>query len=466
MTEHIRVRLVPKTREGESITMDLREIVPMYAKRFAPDARRTTEAMRKSFHLGLSAKITRNNSLDAAIPKANFKKIFKADLIEKKPKAASDRMYKTAESILSAKTELEVPEELKDTIAFAYIPTPPEFYGISFITPCVSVYHLKLLDVLRSLNGCLCHRNGWTGRNIRVAMADTGFARHPYFDSQGYNIQRVSTPGLGDPAEDNSGHGTGESANILIMAPDCQFIGVKHDDYSAVALETSLEQNPHIISNSWGWDIDKNSKEEIKSENPNLFNEIRDVEYIINDAIDDGVVVVFAAGNGHKAFPGSMPDVLSIGGVTVEKTGDLTASSYASSFESKLYPARQVPDVCGIVGEYGSKPMKGHIMLPVPNSCKLEGSNMPQSKSKTGWGIFSGTSAACPQAAGIAALMLSANPDLTPAQVKSILAETAKDVTKGATGLGDEALPGPDKATGAGFIDAYQACLSAKRMHT
>jgi hypothetical protein len=60
--------------------------------------------------------------------------------------------------------------------------------------------------------------------------------------------------------------------------------------------------------------------------------------------------------------------------------------------------------------------------------------------------------------------MLSANPDLTPGQVKSILQETAKDVTMGTTGMGDEARTGPDEATGAGFIDAYQACLSASRM--
>ncbi|MFC2155595.1 S8 family serine peptidase [Acidobacteriota bacterium] len=464
MSEQIRVRLVPKTREGDSIAKDLAEIPPLITKRFLPDVKRTAEALRKSLHIGIPAKITRNNSLDASVPIAKFKKIFKTDLIEKKSKEPAVRVFRGAESVLAPKSELIVPEELKDTIAFAYMPTPPEFYGISFISPCVSVYHLRLSEVLRSLNGSLCHRNGWTGRNIRVAMADTGFARHPYFDSQGYNIQRVSTPGLDDPASDTSGHGTGESANVLVMAPDCQFIGVKHSDYSALALETSLEQSPHIISNSWGWDIDKYTKEEIKNTDPNLFNEIRDVEFIINDAIDDGVIMVFAAGNGHKAFPASIPDVIAVGGVTVEADGALKASSYASSFESQLYPGRQVPDVCGIVGEYGSEPMKGHIMLPVPNNCELEGENMPVSKSKKGWGIFSGTSAACPQAAGIAALMLSAKPDLTPAQVKSILQETAKDVIKGSTGLGDEARTGPDEATGAGFIDAYQACLSAGRM--
>jgi hypothetical protein len=73
-------------------------------------------------------------------------------------------------------------------------------------------------------------------------MTDTGFANHPYFISQGYNIARVSTPTTEHPMIDTIGHGTGESANVLVMAPDCRFIGVKHNDYSAEALETALDQ--------------------------------------------------------------------------------------------------------------------------------------------------------------------------------------------------------------------------------
>ena len=114
------------------------------------------------------------------------------------------------------------------------------------------------------LNGARCHRRGWTGRNIRVAMTDTGFANHPYFVSNGYNIERVSTATTEHPLVDTSGHGTGESANVLVMAPDCHFIGVKHNDYSAAALETALAQNPRIITNSWGWDIDNQSLTDLK----------------------------------------------------------------------------------------------------------------------------------------------------------------------------------------------------------
>lgn len=60
---------------------------------------------------------------------------------------------------------------------------------------------------------------------------------------------------------------------------------------------------------------------------------------------------------------------------------------------------------------------------------------------------FFGTSAAAPHAAAVAALMLDANPTLTPAQIRSTLASTAIDV---------ESL-GVDSLSGAGLIDAVAA---------
>jgi hypothetical protein len=60
---------------------------------------------------------------------------------------------------------------------------------------------------------------------------------------------------------------------------------------------------------------------------------------------------------------------------------------------------------------------------------------------------FFGTSAAVPHAAGVAALLLSKNPFLTPADVADALRTTAVDV----------GAPGFDDATGAGRIDALAA---------
>jgi subtilisin family serine protease len=64
-----------------------------------------------------------------------------------------------------------------------------------------------------------------------------------------------------------------------------------------------------------------------------------------------------------------------------------------------------------------------------------------------------GNSFAGPHAAGVAALMLSANPDLNAWQVKQIMEQTAKD-------LGD---PGPDNQFGAGLIQALEAVRVAKK---
>ncbi len=68
-----------------------------------------------------------------------------------------------------------------------------------------------------------------------------------------------------------------------------------------------------------------------------------------------------------------------------------------------------------------------------------------------GYGGFGGTSGATPHVAGVVALMLSVNPDLTPEDVSRIIQTTS--VEKGA--------PGKDIRYGAGRIDAYQAYLQS-----
>ena len=464
-SDRVRVRLVPRNAAGESFARNLTEVTPQVAKRYAPDSGRARAAYTATFALGIESFISHRNTLEGFVPFDLFEATFGTRLTETR-RPQSDFMERElgAGDYLAPEAELTVPDELSAAIAFAYVPTPPVFFAPTLIPPNVSLYHLRLADVSRILRASLCHRRGWTGRGIGVAMADTGFARHPYFESQGYTIQRVSTATTSHPAVDASGHGTGESANTLVVAPDCRFFGVKHDDYSADALETSLAQNPRVLVNSWGWNIDHQSMSALQASDPNLYNELRDVEQIIADAIDDGVTVIFAGGNGHRAFPASMPDVIAAGGVTVAAAGALKASNYASSFDSQLYPGRHVPDFAGIVGEAGAAPLKGHIMLPVPNGSELEGENLPASKSNKGWGVFSGTSAAAPQTAGVVALMLSANPALTPAEVKDTLADTAQDVLSGTSALGDAAGIGYDAATGSGLIDAFAACLRAEQM--
>jgi subtilisin family serine protease len=466
MTTQVPVRLVPRNREGGALPLTLFEARPATARAFAPEPGRAEAALGAAVRLGIQGVVSPRHAIDGTIPASEFEKTFGCSLVEvQQPSPSSKRAGLLAEapSKLHKPTgELQVPAALADQIAFAYVPTPPQFY--QFMPPSASVYHLRLEDVARALRGYRCHRFGWTGKNVRIAMADTGFAPLPFFEDYGFDIQRIHTPLTNNPGVDDSGHGTGESANALIIAPDCSFIGVKHDDYSAQALETCLAHKPNIVTSSWGWDIDTQSMDDLRKTNPNLYNEVRDVANIIADAIAGEVTMIFSGGNGQKPFPACLPDVLAVGGVTVQADGGLQASSYASSFESKLYPGRHIPDVCGVVGEAGSGQLKGHIMLPVPGGSKLEGENLPSASKKRGWGIFSGTSAAAPQAAGVAALLLSVNPRLRPAEIKSILAATARDVVEGTSAHGEEAGPGIDLATGSGFIDAFAACLRVKQL--
>lgn len=68
-----------------------------------------------------------------------------------------------------------------------------------------------------------------------------------------------------------------------------------------------------------------------------------------------------------------------------------------------------------------------------------------------GYGGFGGTSAATPHAAGVAALVISVNPNLSAADVAAIIAQSADDI-------GDA---GWDQYTGWGRVNAYKAVLMA-----
>jgi hypothetical protein len=73
------------------------------------------------------------------------------------------------------------------------------------------------------------------------------------------------------------------------------------------------------------------------------------------------------------------------------------------------------------------------------------------STSVPGFGTFSGTSAAAPHAAAIAALLLSLDSSLTPTQVRTALTNTALDIE----------APGADRDSGSGIVMALQALQAA-----
>ncbi len=323
-------------------------------------------------------------------------------------------------------------------------------------------------DVAQGLNATLVHQKGITGKGVRVVMIDSGWYPHPFFREHNYKVNVILTPGSTDSERDDSGHGTGEAANVFAASPEAELTMIKFgvalesklkNVTSVAAFKRAIEQRPDIISCSWGSD----------QRSSQLSPQDKLLGAVVARAVREGIVVIFSAGNGHYGFPAQHPDAIAVGGVYKHLEGSLKglleASNYASSFVSPVYPGRQVPDVCGLVGQL---PNGAYIMLPVP-----PGSQVDQGRSASGdgtlpsdgWGVFSGTSAAAPQIAGICALLKQVDPSLSPAKVKQILQQTALDVTEGSSNPstgGASARAGPDLATGYGLADAYASVEAVK----
>lgn len=368
---------------------------------------------------------------------------------------------------------LEPPQALAGMSEGIALAEPPELFESALppiAAPHAGAYRYFFApdEVAVALRAARVHRLGITGRDIVVAMIDTGHYRHPFFTWRGYRLlSTLLGPGKSNPSDDMVGHGTGESANIFSAAPDIRLRPIKglSDPVGDFAIAVGSTPKPHVITNSWGYDVDRQSWLQLKRANRNLYNYLKALEAAVASAVASGIVVCVSCGNGTKrGFPGSHPQVISVGGVHVNlpDLNALEASSYASSFPSSLYPGRHCPDLCGLTGNKANingATRAPSIMLPVQPGASLDAISPSTGSNTDGWGLFSGTSAACPQVAGVVALMLEKNPGLSPAAVKQKLIASARDVTTGTSGTGETAGPGSDNATGAGLVDAKWAHL-------
>ncbi|MEM9391630.1 MAG: S8 family serine peptidase [Bacteroidota bacterium] len=328
---------------------------------------------------------------------------------------------------------------LDNLIERAYIQHDPIFFSERAVPPFWNdKFRLRVpVDVAQLMGASSVHKKNITGKGVKVVMPDTGFYHHPYFEEQGYNFLSVAAPDTVDYSTDPNGHGTGECANLFATAPGINFVGVKMGN-PTLAFKTAVQLKPDVITCSWGYDMDR--------PNTGMPNWLKPLYLAVLDAVSKGITVCFSAGNGHYGFPGSIPEVVSVGGVIVDGNLQYSATSYTSGFDSTWFPGRSTPDISGLCGE---RPTADYIVLPVMDGAVLQKND--------GWGAFSGTSAASPMVAGICALLKEANPKLTPEEIKNILKFTARDITVGINAHGRNAHPGPDGATGFGLVQGDRA---------
>jgi subtilisin family serine protease len=353
-----------------------------------------------------------------------------------------------------------------DVLEGVALEVPRYFLSPSQAPPPKAYWHLRVPDgVAQGCNAAAAHGYGITGKGVTVAMVDSGWYVHPYFQARGYQAAPVILgPAAANPLDDESGHGTGESANIFAVAPGVRLLPIKMEFTNTIgAFNEAVQLNPDIITCSWG------------AHRPFLLPGFWAADMAlaasIAAAVARGITVIFSAGNGNAGFPGQHPDVISAGGAYIGPDGSLQASDYASGFTSSIYPGRRVPDLCGLVG---MRPRAMYIMLPVEPGDKIDVDNSggqhpdgDETDPDDGWAAFSGTSAAAPQLAGVAALIKQVAPSLPPTWVKYALMATARDVTAGSCSpvadlhAGLPAAVGPDDATGSGLVDACAAVLAA-----
>ena len=144
-----------------------------------------------------------------------------------------------------------------------------------------------------------------------------------------------------------------------------------------------------------------------------------------------GCVVVFTSGNNgqnYVNFPACTNGVVAVG--AIDNTGSI------------WYYSQRGPEL-GLVAPSGD----GNSTSDIVTTDRMGNLGYQTSGDWNYYDHFSGTSAACPQVAGVAALILSMRPDLTESVVRNILYSTARDL----------GVTGRDDTYGYGLVDAYAA---------
>lgn len=412
--------------------------------RYRNAADRMVETARRLQALQVTVHHLSDFTISAECSRSRFEKLFGRKLAHKTVPASRQQVAPLT-SYFAPTERVPVPKEatLAPLVERVYVQPPPVYFAGERVLPPFwnDKFRLRVPgDVATLMRASEVHRRGFTGTGVRVAMPDTGFYHHPYFVAQGYNFLAVTAPDALNHLTDPVGHGTGECANLFAAAPGINFVGVKMGANAALGFKTAAELRPQVMTNSWGYNADRPGT--------TMPNFLVPLYLAVLDAVAKGITVCFSAGNGHYGFPGSMPEVISVGGVIVDAGLNYSATRYTSGFDSTWFPGRSTPDVSGLCGEL---PTADYIVLPVQAGAALE------RPAGGGWGAFSGTSAASPMVAGVCALLKQADPSLTPQRLRDILKYTARDITTGQNAHGRPATAGPDGATGFGLVDAARA---------
>ena len=300
------------------------------------------------------------------------------------------------------------------------------------------VIMIELDGILEALNGDVAvvhavdvaqENTGYDGSGVTVAIIDTGIdGNHSGLDDQDDDpstydpkiigfYDAVNNPSLTNGTEvfpyDDQGHGThcaGTTAGTGAptfehpgMAPQANLVGVK-------VLDAGGSGSFATVMAGMQWTVDHRYEYNIRAASMSLggpgaiewtSSEEDSVNRYANEMVRAGVAMFIAAGNNGVSAqigtPGSAEDVITVGALDKD-TSIAIYSSQGPTEEGRIKP-----------------------------NIAFVGSDVMSAEANSGDGYvgFSGTSMATPGAAGVAALMYQANPDLSPFDIRNIMQETA-----------------------------------------
>lgn len=272
-----------------------------------------------------------------------------------------------------------------------------------------------------------------TGKNMKIAILDTGIdMNHIDLSSNIYNLS-YDTETKTSPSILYYDHGThcagiaaavaDNGVQIAGVAPEATIVSISNTLHSttnsrlkrADGIKWAYQHGVDIISNSWG-----------SSTYHDAINEA------INEAFrfgrqGKGCVIVFASGNqssNNVSYPANCNDTI----IVVGAINRMGARAYYSNYGVEL-----------------------DVVAP--------GDSIKSTLPNDSIGMKSGTSMACPHVAGVAALILERNPELTVSQVNSIINSNSKKIA----GVNFNVIKADglwNNEYGYGLVDAYNSVIN------
>lgn len=275
---------------------------------------------------------------------------------------------------------------------------------------------------------------------VIIAVIDDGMdMQHPDLVGDGKVVAPTDIrSGLADPSprRERENHGTavcGVAAasrggvGVTGVAPGCRLMPIRLDGgpiLEARAFSYAAENGAWVINCSWGpadgawWDANDPQHQEVA---PLPDNVRAAIDFAVTQGRGGkGCVITWAAGNGNELVShdgyASYPKVIAV----AASSHDDKKAAY-SDFGPEISvaaPSNHFPPSGSAVGGIWTTDRIGNAGYNEGDATKGDAAGLYTNG-------FGGTSSAAPTVAGVAALVLSANPTLTAAEVKRILEDTA-----------------------------------------